>query len=179
MESRPLTSGPIKKGSPMNPVADLVLGFQNLVAQLPEWVSPLIVALAGAVPFIEGEGAASIGIIGGVNPVVAAVAGAVGNLIAVTLVVLLGAGIRSAATRSNQPRERSPRGEKFQRAYHRYGVVGVSLLGPLLLPTHFTAAALVGTGVPKGRVLLWQGVAIVLWTTLVTLIITGVIAFAV
>jgi hypothetical protein len=33
--------------------------------------------------------------------------------------------------------------------------------------------------VPKARVLLWQGVAIVLWTTLLTLIITGVIAVAV
>ena len=67
--------------------------------------------------------------------------------------------------------------EKFQRAFNRYGVVGVSLLGPLLLPTHFTAAALVGVGVPKGRVLLWQGIAIVLWTTLITLVITGIVSF--
>lgn len=165
----------------MNPVADLVLGFQNLVAQLPEWVSPLIVAVAGAVPFIEGEGAASIGIIGGVNPVIAAIAGAVGNFVAVALVVLVGARIRVAATagRGGGSTPQSARMEKFQRAFNRYGVVGVSLLGPLLLPTHFTAAALVGVGVPKGRVLLWQGVAIALWTTLLTLVITGVIAFAV
>ena len=165
----------------MNPIADLVLGFQNLVAQLPEWVSPLIVALAGAVPFIEGEGAASIGIIGGVNPVIAAIAGAVGNFVAVALVVLVGARIRVAATtgrgRGGTTTAQSPRMEKFQRAFNRYGVVGVSLLGPLLLPTHFTAAALVGVGVPKGRVLLWQGIAIVLWTTLITLVITGIVSF--
>jgi membrane protein DedA with SNARE-associated domain len=165
----------------MNPVADLVLGFQNLVAQLPEWVSPLIVAAAGAVPFIEGEGAASIGIIGGVNPVVAAIAGIVGNFVAVSLVVLVGSRIRVAATagRAGSPQPQKPRMQKFQNAFNKYGVIGVSLLGPLLLPTHFTAAALVGVGVPKGRVLLWQGVAIVLWTTLLTLVITGVIAFAV
>lgn len=162
----------------MNPVADLVLGFQNLVAQLPEWAQPLVVVLAGAVPFIEGEGGAAIGIVGGINPVIAAIAAALGNFAAVTIVVLATAGIRSAATRSRKPKERTPRMEKFQRAYTRYGVVGVSLLGPLLLPTHFTAAALVGTGVPRFRVLLWQGVAIVLWTTGVTLIITGVLAIA-
>jgi membrane protein YqaA with SNARE-associated domain len=165
----------------MNPIAELVLRFQELVAQLPEWAQPLIVFVAGAVPFIEGEGAATIGIVGGVNPISAAVAGALGNFAAVAIVVLLGAQIRSAIGRRRKkaPKPQSARMEKFQRAFNRYGVVGVSLLGPLLLPTHFTAAALTGVGVPKGRVLLWQGVAIVLWTTALTLIITGVIAFAV
>ncbi|MFG6476945.1 small multidrug efflux protein [Microbacterium sp. P06] len=162
----------------MNPVADLILGFQDLVAQLPEWAQPFIIFVAGAVPFIEGEGAASIGIIGGINPIIAAIAGALGNFVAVAIVVFLGATIRGALTRSKDPKPKSARKEKFQRAFNRYGVVGVSLLGPLLLPTHFTAAALVGSGVPKGRVLLWQAIAIVLWTTLLTLIITGVISVA-
>ena len=164
----------------MNPIAELVLRFQDLVAQLPEWAQPLIVFVAGAVPFIEGEGAASIGIIGGVPPVVAAIAGALGNFVAVAIVVLLSAQIRAAAKRrrASHQKPQSARMEKFQRAFNRYGVVGVSLLGPLLLPTHFTAVALTGVGVPKGRVLIWQGVAIVLWTTALTLIITGVIAFA-
>src|SRR5690606_35428079 len=146
---------------------------------------PAIVALAGAVPFIEGEGAAAIGIIGGIHPVVAALAGAVGNFLCVALVVLAGARVRTAVTtrvgggaggQDEQPI--SARREKFQRAYHRYGTAGVSLLGPLLLPTQFTAAMLTATGVPSGRVLAWQGAAIVLWTTVVTLLITGVIRFA-
>ena len=51
----------------------------------------------------------------------------------------------------------------------------MSLLGPLLLPTQFTAAALTSTGVPPMRVIAWQAAAIVLWTTVITLIITGVI----
>ncbi|NYF11952.1 MULTISPECIES: small multidrug efflux protein [unclassified Pseudoclavibacter] len=164
----------------MNPIAELILGFQDLMAQLPDWLQPLVVALAGAVPFIEGEGAATIGIIGGINPVIAAIAGALGNFIAVALVVYLGAAIRARFAKS--PEDATPktaRREKFQRAFNRYGVAGVSLLGPLLLPTHFTAAALAGSGISKGRVLVWQAVAIVLWTTLLTLFITGVIAFAV
>lgn len=164
----------------MNPVADLILGFQNLIAALPEWVHPLIVALAGAVPFIEGEGGTAIGIVGGINPIIAAISAAIGNFLAVAIVVLLGARIRSSVTASRGGRApSSTRKDKFQRAFNRYGVVGVSLLGPLLLPTQFTSAALVGVGVPKGRVLLWQAVAIVLWTTATTLIITGVIAIAV
>ena len=60
----------------------------------------------------------------------------------------------------------------------RFGVPGASLLGPIATPTQFTAAFLVSTGVRRGWVLLWQAIAIVLWTTLITLIITGVISAA-
>ncbi|MEI2269188.1 small multidrug efflux protein [Microbacterium sp. No. 7] len=163
-----------------NPVSDLVAGFQDLVAQMPDLVQPLVVALAGAVPFIEGEGAAAIGIVGGIHPVVAAVAGAAGNFLCVAIVVLATARVRTAVTSRAGASEKTPsaRSEKFQKAYHRYGTPGVSLLGPLILPTQFTAAALKGTGVPTRTVLFWQGTAIVLWTTVVTLIITGVIAAA-
>jgi membrane protein DedA with SNARE-associated domain len=162
----------------MNPVSDLVLGFQNLVAGLPELLRPLIVALAGAVPFIEGEGAAAIGIVGGIHPVVAAIAGFAGNLLCVAVIVFIGARVRTAVvTRGGRSAEEpSPRRQKVMRAYERYGTPGVSLLGPLLVPTQITAAALVGTGVSAGKVLFWQAVAIALWTTAITLIITGVIS---
>ncbi|MDQ1137741.1 hypothetical protein QE410_002540 [Microbacterium sp. SORGH_AS 1204] len=163
-----------------NPISDLVLGFQGLVADVPDLVQPLIVALAGAVPFIEGEGAAAIGIIGGITPVVAAVAGAVGNLICVAIVVLATSRVRTAVTTRRGAPEKpvTARRQKFERAYHRYGTPGVSLLGPLLLPTQFTAAALTSTGVSPARVIAWQAAAIVLWTTVITLIIAGVIRFA-
>ncbi|WP_150952660.1 small multidrug efflux protein [Microbacterium testaceum] len=160
-----------------NPVSDLILDFQGLVADVPDLVQPLIVALAGAVPFIEGEGAAAIGILGGIPPVVAALAGAIGNLLCVAVVVMASSRVRTAVTtrRGAVEKPTSARRAKFEKAYHRYGTPGVSLLGPLLLPTQFTAAALTSTGVPPMRVLAWQAAAIVLWTTVITLIITGVI----
>ncbi|MCZ4068293.1 small multidrug efflux protein [Microbacterium sp. H37-C3] len=163
-----------------NPFADLILGFQDLVARMPDILQPVIVALAGAVPFIEGEGAAGIGIIGGIHPVVAALAGAIGNFVCVAVVVLVAARVRTAVTTRGGASEKpkSARSEKFQKAYHRYGTPGVSLLGPLLLPTQFTAAALTATGVPPRTVLLWQGAAIAMWTTIITLFITGVLYVA-
>lgn len=75
---------------------NLIETFQNLVAQVPELVQPLIVALAGAIPFIEGEGAVSIGIIGGISPVIAAIAAIVGNFLCVLVVVLVSSGARQA-----------------------------------------------------------------------------------
>lgn len=174
---------------------NLVETFQNLVAQVPDLVQPLIVALAGAVPFIEGEGAAGIGIIGGIPPVVAAIAAMVGNFLCVAVLVLASSGARQAIVDRSKARQAalagggsslegdagpvpaidqgrgSARREKFQRAFERYGVPGVSLLGPLLLPTHFTATMLAASGVGKGRILVWQAVAIIGWTTVVAVIV--------
>ncbi|MFJ4224132.1 small multidrug efflux protein [Microbacterium sp. NPDC089695] len=173
---------------------NLVDTFQDLVAQVPELVQPLIVALAGAIPFIEGEGAAAIGIIGGIHPVVAAISAMVGNFLCVAILVIAGAGARKAIVTRAQSREAvaagggaideapaesdrsATRRAKFQRAFERYGVPGVSLLGPLLLPTHFTATMLAASGIGKGRVLIWQAAAIILWTTAITLIITGAVS---
>ena len=67
---------------------DLIARFQDLAAQVPEILQPLIIALAGAVPFIEGEGAAAIGIVGGLHPAVAIAAGALGNFLCVAVLVI-------------------------------------------------------------------------------------------
>ncbi|MFD7311980.1 small multidrug efflux protein [Promicromonospora sp. NPDC059942] len=179
---------------------DLVAALQNLIGQVPELLQPLIVALAGAIPFIEGEGGVAIGILGGIPPVVAAVAAMIGNFLTVAVLVLLSTGARNAVVTRHRAKvqtrdavtvgggttlrtasevrenDRSTaRRAKFQRAYERYGVPGVSLLGPLLLPTHFTATMLAASGVGKARILVWQAVAIVGWTTLTALIISGVL----
>ncbi|MDP3952538.1 small multidrug efflux protein [Microbacterium sp.] len=178
---------------------NLIETFQNLVAQVPELVQPLIVALAGAVPFIEGEGAASIGIIGGIHPVIAAIAGITGNFLCVLVLVLLSSGARNAVVTRNQERKArlaaadgasvtvveaetdsesgrsAARKAKFRRALDRYGVPGVSLLGPLLLPTQFTATMLAATGVSKARVLIWQAVAIIGWTTILSVFVGSVV----
>ncbi|SMH28486.1 hypothetical protein SAMN06295885_0178 [Rathayibacter oskolensis] len=165
----------------------VITTFQDLVAQVPDLVQPIIVAAAGAVPFVEGEGAATIGIIGGVHPVIAALAAVVGNFACVALVVLLSSGARQAVVNRRRvlvtaggPGEPAPaptpRRAKFQRAFERYGVPGVSLLGPLLLPTQFTASMLAAAGIERVRILVWQGIAIVAWTTIVSVIVSGVLS---
>lgn len=171
---------------------NLIETFQGFVAQVPELVQPLIVALAGAIPFIEGEGAVSIGIIGGIHPVIAAIAAMVGNFLCVAVLVIASSGARTVIVNRSRTRQTvvagsgavetvpadhvdadrgGARREKFQRAFERYGVPGVSLLGPLLLPTQFTATMLAAAGVGKVRILIWQAVAIIGWTTIVAVIV--------
>ncbi|HYP44596.1 MAG TPA: hypothetical protein VEQ66_05310 [Propionibacteriaceae bacterium] len=165
--------------------SDLIVGFQELVSAVPGVVQPLIIALAATVPFIEGELSSIIGVIGGINPVVAATAGMVGNFLSVVAVVIGTARVRSAAVAHVGGRDDVPRDpptapskgrQRFARWLDRFGVPGASLLGPLALPTQFTSATLVASGVSVPRVLGWQAAAIVLWTTIATLSATGAIA---
>lgn len=163
----------------MNPVEQLLRNFQDLVATVPEFVQPFVVLLASMVPFIEGEGAGPLGTFGGIPPVIAGVAAALGNFLVVAGIVLLGSRVREAAVTRRAARRaagdteapvkpESKGRQRFRRYLVRFGVPGASLLGPLAIPTHFTSAMLVASGTPKRWVLLWQGIAIVLWTTFTT-----------
>ena len=192
----------------MNPLHDLISNFQDLVAQVPELIQPFIVMLAGAIPFIEGEGASIIGIVGGLNPIVAAIAAAAGNFLSVLFVVLLttrartavvnrssvrvGATVGAAASSAVEGDEKdavleetasarpeSKGRQRFKKWLVRFGVPGASILGPLAIPTQFTSAMLVAAGTPRGWVLLWQAVAIVIWTTVATISAWAALTFVV
>lgn len=199
----------------MDLITNLIDAFRDLFAQVPDLLQPLVIASAGAIPFVEGEIAAGLGIIGGLHPAIAVVAAFLGNFICVAVLVLTGASARETVVerqRTRRPRSqadadldfavdlavdpveglamdlvapeedgsdrKAARRARFQRSFERYGVPGVSLLGPLLLPTQFTATMLVAAGIGRGRILFWQALSIIGWTVLVGLILTGVTTVA-
>lgn len=181
-------------------------GLEAFVDQLPEFVQPLLVAGLGMIPYVEGEGSAAIGILVGIHPIVAALAGIAGNLLSVVLVVLLGSRVResvvarraaksvasetgttamvptatattTAPATSGDVDSRGAKGRRrLQRWLVRFGVPGASIIAPFALPTQLTAAFFVASGVKKGWVILWQAVAIVLWTGLVAAAALGLVS---
>ncbi|MCO1659009.1 hypothetical protein [Pseudonocardia humida] len=101
------------------------------------------------------------------------------------LVVLVSSRARAAAVNRRSRRAgaaggtalaepESKRRQRFRRWLARFGVPGASILGPSAIPTRLTSAMLVA-GTPRGRVLLWQAVAVVLWTAATTLLVWGVL----
>jgi hypothetical protein len=97
IETRSIPQNHDKKGIRiMNFFHELISTFQDLVAQVPDFVQPLVVMLAGAIPAVEGDVAAVIGIVSGLNPIVAAIAGATGNFVTVLFTVLLTSRVRTA-----------------------------------------------------------------------------------
>lgn len=49
------------------------------------------------------------------------------------------------------------------RAFDRFGVPGVSLLGQTILPSQITATALVSFGATRNTVIAWPSISIALW----------------
>ncbi|MCS4275170.1 hypothetical protein M2390_000328 [Mycetocola sp. BIGb0189] len=197
--------------------------LQSFIDQVPALLQPVIVAAAGLIPYIEGPGAAALGVLAGINPVVAGIAAALGNVLCVIGVVALGARIRArivarrtakttsgreaiqgtsetsaghpeahrtspntsagvtlvetAAKGSDTRTEPRSKGRaRLCRWMVSFGVPGASIFAPAALPTMLTAAFFVASGVPSSWVILWQTIAIILWTTVFTVISAGALA---
>ena len=169
---------------------DLMGTAREFVMGLPEALQGVGVFLVSFIPFVEGEGAAIIGVLAGISPWLAVPVGIVGNFLVVALLVYAAHGARGAlmgrraARRGDQAPatadgDRAP--ESAGRAllrerFERWGVPGLSLIGPwVFVPGHVAAPAMVSFGASRDYVMVWQTVAIVLYTTVGGLLTHGIL----
>ena len=83
-----------------------------------------------------------------------------GNLACTFMLIALASRGRSAVAAK---REEPVRPGKVARYVNRFGVPGVTLLGPMVLASQLTAPTLVALGADRRAVYLWAGVSIVVW----------------
>lgn len=140
----------------------MVETLRSFTESLPAVLQWLGIVAAGAIPFVESYLGAALGVLAGLNPVVAIVAAVVGNVASMLALVLGAGGIRRRVVGQ---REDSPRRARLRRAFDRYGVAGVSLLGQSILPSQVTATAMVSFGASRSAVIRWQIISIILWGT--------------
>lgn len=140
----------------------MIDAIQNFASTLPEGLHWLGILLISAIPFIDSYLGSVIGIVIGLPALVAVPLAIIGNIVSVSLVVAITSAIRSKAV-GDGAKASSPRREKIRRAMDKYGVAGVSLLGPFVLPSQFTSLAMISFGVNKKAVLAWQFVSIAIW----------------
>lgn len=137
--------------------------LQDFTASLPPLLQWLGVMVAGAIPFVESYLGSVIGVIAGIPVPVAILAAVLGNIASMLALVLGADAVRSRVARPQGAS--SLRRRKLRRAFDKYGVAGVSLLGQTILPSQITSMAMVSFGAPKNAVILWQAISIVLWGT--------------
>lgn len=147
----------------------MIEALQNFTETLPEIVQWLAVLGMGAIPYVESHGAAAVGVAAGVPAILAFVLGVAGNLACTLPLIMLAARVRTRVT-GGRAKELTPRQQKVRRSFDRFGVAGVSLIGPLLLPSQFTGPALVSVGAPRQTVIAWQIIAILAWGALFTIL---------
>lgn len=139
---------------------DTLQDFTSSLPPLLQWVG---VMLAAAIPFVESYFGAVIGVLAGINPVVAIIAAIVGNVISMLAFVFSAHGVRSRVVARKESRDQTPRRQRLRKAFDKYGVAGVSLLGQTILPSQITSAAMVSFGASRNAVILWQVISIILW----------------
>lgn len=139
------------------------------VAGFDSWQQIGALMLVSTLPFVESYLGSFLGVIVGVPAGVAVIAASLGNA-ASTFGLIAGASrARSIAVQGREKpltERQLRRQEKVRKYLDRFGVPGVSMLGPLALPSQFTAPALVALGASTQRVYFWMGLSIIAWGVL-------------
>jgi hypothetical protein len=120
-----------------------------------------------ALSLVELWAAVPAGVALGLSPILVWLATVAGALVCIVVVVLAGERLRAWLV-SHLGRGHAREGGRLRRIWERHGVIGWGLLGPLLLGAPLSAAVGVGLGAPRGRLLIWLGAGVVLWTTILT-----------
>jgi membrane protein YqaA with SNARE-associated domain len=141
----------------------MIDALQNFTESLPPLLQWVGVILASAVPFVESYFGSIIGVLAGINPVIAILAAIIGNALSMLIVVLSAHQVRTSVTKRKVPKPLTARKERLRKQFDKYGVPGVSLLGQTILPSQITSAAMVSFGASKNSVILWQIISITLW----------------
>ena len=156
---------------------DLMGTAREFVMGLPEALQGVGVFLVSFIPFVEGEGAAIIGVVAGISPWLAIPVGIVGNLLVVALLVYAAHGARGAILQRRQARGEPASRSLLRERFERWGVPGLSLVGPwVFVPGHVAAPAMVSFGAGRHYVMARQVVAIVLYTAVGGLLAHGLMA---
>ncbi|MCM3657051.1 hypothetical protein M3147_07260 [Agromyces mediolanus] len=142
----------------------MIDALQDFAGSLPTYLQWFGVMLVAAIPFVESYFGSVVGVLIGLPPAVAIGVAVIGNIVSMLIFVLTAHGVRSKVVAGKQAaKEESPRREKLRRAFDKYGVAGVSIVGQTILPSQITSAAMVSFGANRNAVIVWQIVSIVLW----------------
>ncbi|WP_301109459.1 small multi-drug export protein [Sporosarcina sp.] len=140
----------------------------------------LLVFFAAAVPGIEILVAVPLGIVRGLSPIVAIIVGFLGNASTIILEILIFQRLKtwwdSRKTKDvNMPSKRTARAESI---WQRYGVPGLSLLGPILIGSHLAAFLALALGSSKQQTAMWLFISLAIWSIIYgVLTVLGVDAF--
>ncbi|ASO19629.1 hypothetical protein FHR81_000693 [Actinoalloteichus hoggarensis] len=139
----------------------------DVVSQLHPLVQFFAVFAVGIVPYLESQIGAFIGAFIGMPFVLAAAAAIAGNLLALLIADRLGsAAARRIAARRDPAKSR--RRKKVMSKVDRYGVPAASLLGPFVLATALSTFIMIGAGLDRRKVLIWQTIAVIGWGAVFT-----------
>ena len=110
------------------------------------------------------------------SPVVVGVAAAVGAMLGVLVVVVLGEHVRHWLPGRHRGDRATGSHGLIRAIWDRYGVIGLGLFAPIVTGAPLGAALGLALGSPAGRLLFWMFTGIAVWSAILTLV--GVLGMA-
>ncbi|UOE62947.1 small multi-drug export protein [Priestia filamentosa] len=121
-----------------------------------------MIFIIGLIPFLEAHVAVPVGVLLKLPLIPTALLGIVANIISVMLVIVFTNFAKTKLTKNNKTNVNG-RFQKAQLYFNRYGVPGLSLMGPIVGANHISAFVSVAAGARKESVIVWQIISIILW----------------
>lgn len=143
----------------------MIESLQAFASSFPEPLQWLAVALVSAIPLVESYFGSVIGVLLGLPVAVGIIVAVIGNVVSMLIFVNSAHAVRSKV-RKGKEEKTTRKHEKLHKAFDKFGIAGVSLIGQTMLPSQITSAALVSFGANKQKVIFWQIISIILWGTI-------------
>lgn len=129
----------------------------------------ILVFVLGAIPWIEIAVVIPVSIVAGMNPWLTGLMAFAGNLTTVYLVILFFDKFKQWRNRKKGGEgQQSKRSQRAVRLWNRYGLPGMSLLGPLLIGSHIAVFIAILFGAKKAGAMVWMTVSLAIWTIALT-----------
>jgi hypothetical protein len=125
----------------------------------------MLVFLAG---LVELWMAVPLGLALKLSPYMVALFSALGSIVSVICVILVGEKIRDQFLKWRYGENKIPQNSRALQIWNRYGVVGLGLFSPLIFGAPLGAAVGIALGGVKKDLLLWMTVGIVIWSVALT-----------
>ena len=146
------------------------------------FASYLLIFVLAATPLFELVTVVPLAIVGGLSPVPVAIVGFLGNLFTVVLLILfvdkVKGWLKARKRRRNQeqvpeeiqngedvsPEQDSNKEKRARGLFNKYGLPGLTILGPLIVGSHISAFMAMSFGSKRNLVFGWMIVSLVIWT---------------
>lgn len=140
----------------------------------------VLIFLMAATPWLEVLVVIPIGVGIGLNPLLVGVISFIGNFIPVLLIVYLMDTMQRSkwytrfqskrqAKKRNKPERKNSRGKTTRKLFHKYGLPGLAVIGPIITGIHLTTVIALSFNMGKHLTTWWMGASLLIWTLFLTI----------
>lgn len=125
-----------------------------------------LIFLGAAIPWFEIALVIPLGIVWGLSPAWVMITAFAGNMLTVMLLIVGFDKFRIWYDKRQQEKGKEPskKNDRAVRIWNKYGLPGLSLLGPILIGTHIAAFIGMTLGATKRNTTVWMIISIGVWT---------------